>query len=220
MGTLLRIPGIEDSNADVTSLVKAKLSDERSGQWLMIIDNADDFDVLLAPLGGGQHAGRLIDYVPESANGSVIFTTRNKNVARYLAYNNIIELGAMAETEALELLETQLLPEHHYQLKAQTITDNFLGLLAFHALAIVQAVAFINNNNILLAEYISLYRANEQAATQLLDEQFEDAGRHGSANHTVAWTWAISFEQIRKHDTLAAEYLSFMACTANNNIPA
>jgi hypothetical protein len=171
MGILLRIPGIKDPSADVTSLVKAKLSDEHSGQWLMIIDNADEFDVLFAPLDGGQRAGRLIDCIPESANGSVIFTTRNMNVAMHLGHDNIIELGAMAETEALELLETQLHPEHHYQLKAQTITDNFLSLLAFHALAIVFRVTltltFINRNGISLAEYISLYRANVDEYEQL-----------------------------------------------------
>jgi hypothetical protein len=34
----------------------------------------------------------------------------------------------------------------------------------------------------------------------------------------VATTWLISFEQIRQHDPLAAEYLSFMSCLESKMI--
>src|SRR2546421_2809355 len=36
---------------------------------------------------------------------------------------------------------------------------------------------------------------------------------------TIAKTWHISFDQIRKQDQLAADYLSFMACIDRVNIP-
>ena len=36
---------------------------------------------------------------------------------------------------------------------------------------------------------------------------------------TIAKTWHISFDQIRKQDQLAADYLSFMACIDRINIP-
>jgi hypothetical protein len=48
IGTLLRIPGITDDNANVKQLVKDWLDAGGFGDWLMIIDNADDPSVLLA----------------------------------------------------------------------------------------------------------------------------------------------------------------------------
>src|SRR4051812_40001624 len=52
IGNLLRIPGVADSKANIKQLVKAKLSDEGFGHWLMIVDNADDVSILLNPLEG------------------------------------------------------------------------------------------------------------------------------------------------------------------------
>jgi hypothetical protein len=42
------IPGREDPKADILQLVCAWLSDRRNGQWLMILDNADDDSVFFA----------------------------------------------------------------------------------------------------------------------------------------------------------------------------
>lgn len=50
IGLLLRITGITDAKADVKTHVKAWLSDESYGQWLMIIDNADYERILFNPI--------------------------------------------------------------------------------------------------------------------------------------------------------------------------
>lgn len=50
IGTLLCIPGITDNNADVKQLVKNKLDSGDFGDWLMVIDNADDPSILLSTL--------------------------------------------------------------------------------------------------------------------------------------------------------------------------
>lgn len=95
IGTLLRIPGIADAKADVKQLVKARLSDEGSGQWLIIIDNANDVSVLLNPLKKESGANRLMDYLPHSRKGSIIFTTRTRKAAIDLAGSNVVELGEL-----------------------------------------------------------------------------------------------------------------------------
>jgi len=46
----------------------------------------------------------------------------------------------------------------------------------------------------------------------LLSEEFEHEGRYRNVKNPVATMWLISFEQIRQHDPLAADYPSFMAC--------
>jgi len=48
IGILLRLSGITDDNADVKQLVKKKLDSGSSGDWLMIVDNANDASVLLS----------------------------------------------------------------------------------------------------------------------------------------------------------------------------
>ncbi|KAF2181607.1 kinesin light chain 1 [Zopfia rhizophila CBS 207.26] len=220
IGMLLRIPGIADDKADVKQLVKAKLSDERFGQWLMVVDNADDVGVLFGPLEEGSGADRLIDYLPRSRKGSIVFTTRTRVAAVKLAESNVIALGELDKAEATEVLKTRLLQEHQHQLENEETVDEFLDMLSFLALAIVQAVAFVNTNDITLSEYIAHYRNSEREAINLLSEEFEDQGRYRETKNPVATTWYISFEQIRKQNELGADYLSFMACTANNDIPA
>ncbi|KAF2195997.1 hypothetical protein GQ43DRAFT_485285 [Delitschia confertaspora ATCC 74209] len=93
-------------------------------------------------------------------------------------------------------------------------------MLTFLALAIVQAIAFINTNSLSLSEYIHIFRENEKYATDLLNKEFQDQSRYQGTSNAVATTWYISFEQIRKRNKLAAAHLSFMACIVNSNIPA
>lgn len=178
---LLRIPGIADNKADVKQLVKARLSDEGLGQWLMIVDNADDVSVLLG-------VDRLIDYIPYSRKGSIVFTTRTRVAAIKLA-ESVLELGKLEKAEAKEILRKRLLQEHQHQLEDEEVTEKFLNVLAFLALAIVQAVAFINTNDIPLSDYLSLYRSSEEDATELLSTEFEDQGRYRVTKNPIATTW-------------------------------
>lgn len=103
--------------------------------------------------------------------------------------------------------------------KDEVMVDEFLNMLTCLALAIVQAAAFINQNNIQLCDYIQMYRASEQQETQLPIEEFQDQERYLEMKNPIATTWYISFNQITPRDKLAADYLSFMACTTNNDIP-
>ncbi|KAF2202161.1 kinesin light chain [Delitschia confertaspora ATCC 74209] len=219
IGTLLRIPGIADDNADVKRLVKAWLSDEGFGLWLIVIDNADDISVLLDLLETESSGCCLIDFLPHSRKGSVVFTTRTRKVAIDLASRAIMPLGELAGEEAEEVLKTRLLPDNHYLLNDNQVVHVFLDMLAFLALAVVQAVAFINKNNSTLAEYISIYRDSKEDAIELLSKDFEDHGRYRDMKNPVVTTWYISFKQIRKQNPLAADYLSFMACTTGEKIP-
>ncbi|KFA81514.1 hypothetical protein S40288_09942 [Stachybotrys chartarum IBT 40288] len=218
IGTLLRIPGIADDQADVKQLVKARLSDESFGQWLIIVDNADDTSVLLDPLDEESDANRLIDYLPHSRKGSIVFTTRTRKAAIALAGSKVIELGKLNVREAKEVLGKRLLQKG--LLEDDEIVHQFLETLTFLPLAIIQAVAFINENGISLSEYILIFRNSEEEATELLTEDFNDPGRYRDTKNPVATTWHISFNQIQEQDKLAAEYLSFMACTTGESIPA
>jgi tetratricopeptide (TPR) repeat protein len=212
----LKLPGRTDQNADVKLLVQAALSQRESGHWILIIDNADDINVL-SKRGNDSGSMALADYLPDSYTGSIVFTTRTRKAAISLAKNNIIQVSEMNRDNAMEvlgktLLQTDLLSDE------STITE-LLDILDYLPLAIVQAASYINKNDISIAEYIELCESSEEDIIEVLSVDFEDEGRYKDMKNPVAATWLISFIQICRQDKLAWEYLSFMACLVRQNIP-
>jgi tetratricopeptide (TPR) repeat protein len=212
----LRLPGVTDPNTNINKLVKETLSADRFS-WLMIVDNADDPAILLGLVDGDPDSLRLGDYLPSSCRGAVLFTTRSRKAARTLTSSCVLALEDMSQSEARELL-TQHMTNEVVLNDPSTAIDQLLSTLAYLPLAIVQAAAYINNNDILISDYMSLFQ-HAGAEIELFSEQFEDLGGYPEKDNTVARTWNISFDQIRKQDPLAAEYLSFMASISRSNIP-
>lgn len=80
---------------DVVSIVKDWLGDESNGQWLMILDNADDREAIFGTLdhsglnpieleveyGVRQDARGLSRYLPQTGAGFIVVTSRNRFVA-------------------------------------------------------------------------------------------------------------------------------------------
>lgn len=76
-------------------------------------------------------------------------------------------------------------------------TINLLKQLAFLPLAIAQAAAYINENDIGLSEYTTLLQEQESDVIELLSEDFGDEWRYKYIRNPVATTWLISFQQIQ-----------------------
>jgi tetratricopeptide (TPR) repeat protein len=216
IGARLRIPGIADDNSDVKKLVQTTLGSDDMADWLMIVDNADDHDVLLGVMDSTSKPVRLRDYLPRSSRGAILFTTRSRKIAEALTPSNALEVTDMDQADVEQLLKRRI--SKKTLLDDETAVDELLVLLTNLPLAIVQAAAFMNNNEVSVRDYISLLR-NAEDETELFGNQFEDPNRYEGLDSTIAKTWQISFEQIRKHDELAADYLSFMACIDRINIP-
>jgi tetratricopeptide (TPR) repeat protein len=216
IGVRLRIPGISDNNADVKRLVKETLSLGDVGDWLMIVDNADDSQVLVGVDNESHESARLIDYIPHSNKGAVLFTTRSRKAATDLTQTDVLQLNDMGKAEARQLLARRT--TRQALLNDKAAVDVLLETLAGLPLAIVQAAAFMNQNDTSVSEYVSLLQHASMKA-ELFGERFEDPSRYRSMDSTIAKTWHISFEQIRRQDPLAAEYLSFIACIDRISIP-
>ncbi|KAL3705406.1 hypothetical protein TMatcc_009078 [Talaromyces marneffei ATCC 18224] len=211
----LRLP---DANpADVKMRVQSYLSHERAGRWLLICDNADDMDMWVSrdrttPLTA------LSAFLPQSDHGCILFTTRNRKLAQKLAPSHVIPLHEVDEETAKEILMQSLLRPELLSETTIKITA-LLRQLTFLPLAITQAAAYINANGIELSDYIELLQEQEHDVIELLSEDFEDEGRYAETQNPVATTWLVSFNQIQRLDSLAADYLSFMACIDPRNIP-
>ena len=216
IGVQLRIPGIVDDNADVKKLVQQALSSEGANDWLMIVDNADDHKVLLSKINSGSKPTRLSDYLPRSDRGAILFTTRSRKVAGALTPSSVLRLDDMSKDEARQLLTQQTTEQA--LCGDETAVDELLESLTCLPLAIVQAAAFMNTNDVSVSGYLALFRDSD-AQAELFNEGFADPSRYEELDSTIAKTWHISFDQMRKQDPLAAEYLSFMACIDRVSIP-
>jgi hypothetical protein len=123
----------------------------------------------------------------------------------------------MGEGVATELLQKCLI--NPSLINNASDTKDLLEQLIYLPLAIVQAAAYINENQIIFADYLSLLADQEEEVIKLLSEEFEDDGRYHNIKSPVAMTWLISFERIRNRVPLAADYLSFMCCIDPKDIP-
>jgi tetratricopeptide (TPR) repeat protein len=217
IGGLLQIPGVADEKSDVKMLVKNHLSQETAGEWLMILDNADDADLWFKDASDTTQLTAFIDYIPRSSKGSIVCTTRDRRAAVKMAQSNVLEVLQMDEDVATEVLKKSLI--HPGIADDPETVSKLLEQLTFLPLAIVQAAAYINENGISILEYLSLFEDTEENIVAVLSEDFEDDGRYRESKNPVATTWLISFEQIQHRDPLAAEYLSFMSCLDPNKIP-
>ena len=202
--------GLDEEQADIKKLVQRHLSQESAGRWLLIFDNADDMDLWIQNAGYGGQSPGLIDYLPRSSQGCVVFTTRSRKVAVRLAQQNVIKVLEMDEEVAMQVLSKSLIDQGLLQNHEDII--KLLQKLTFLPLAIVQAAAYINENGTTLANYLLLLEDQEQNVIELLSEEFEDEGRYRDTKNPVATTWLVSFEQIRRRDPLAADFLSFTSC--------
>jgi tetratricopeptide (TPR) repeat protein len=211
----LRIPGFENNKSDIKRLMKDHLSKESVGQWVLVFDNADNIDMWTkSPEKGGV---ALIDCLPRSKRGFIIFTTRDRKAAIKLTPQSVIKVPEMDEETATQLLQRYLLNKD--LVHNEHDTNTLLTHLTHLPLAVIQAAAYINKNGITLWSYLSLLAEQEEEVVKLLSEEFEDDGRYHNVKNPVATTWLISFEEICRRDPLAAELLSFIACVEPKDVP-
>ncbi|KAH8621002.1 hypothetical protein IG631_24344, partial [Alternaria alternata] len=197
---------------DVKELVQQYLSSSRAGRWLLVIDNADDVDIFF----GTEQSRGIIDYLPESETGVIVYTTRTPEIAE-LARGDVLELGAMDRQDAATFLTKSL--TRKTLLCDDATTTELLDELTYLPLAIAQAAAYLNRNRMPVAKYLQLLRSTEQDLVRLLSREFRDETRYKDSANAVAATWVVSFSQIRERDAAAANLLAFISCVEWKAIP-
>ena len=209
----LGIPQAADREEDAKELVKQWLSSGQARRWLLVVDNADDPDVLF---GSGQSPG-IVDYLPESEGGTTVYTTRTLEVAVSLTRSDVLELGAMDWQDATNFLSKSLVRKE--LLRDKAMIHKLLDELTRLPLAIAQAAAYLNMNRTTIAKYLRLLRSTEQDLVGLLGKEFRDDTRYKGSANAVATTWVVSFSQLRERDAVAADLLAFMSCVEWKAIP-
>lgn len=206
-----RMEGWDNSKADILRLVRSWLYDESNGRWAMIVDNADDSSVFLCAGSQGRGAAEpLLDFLPQSPNGSVLITSRSHDVAYRLtgSHTCMVEVKPMDKDDGLNLLRNKLRFNGD-----EEIAVKLLQALDYMPLAITQAAAYIAQRapRMTVTRYLDEIRRNDHDRAHLLKKDVGDSRRDSRASNSIIATWQISFEHIRKNMPTAARLLSLMS---------
>ncbi|OQV11228.1 hypothetical protein CLAIMM_15091, partial [Cladophialophora immunda] len=202
---------------DIRESVRRWLESDESGKWLLVVDNADDMEVLF---GSSENPDGIFQYLPESDHGRILFTTRSREVANAVE-GEMVELAEMSAEEAKSLLEKSL----EKSLVRKDLLSNDKGVtellheLTYLPLAITQAAAYLSRNRVTITKYMELLRGTEQDMVGLMSREFHDSTRPRGSRHAVATTWLVSFHQIRQSDPAAADLLTFLSCIDPKAVP-
>jgi tetratricopeptide (TPR) repeat protein len=196
----------KDKDEDLKDVVRRYLSSDQAGPWLFIVDNADEPDMVRT----------VTRFLPSSNTGKVLFTTRSPDVALAVSDDAAVQLGRMSMQEAKDVLQKWL--------GVQTFEDDaaaeqLLQELTCLPLAITQAAAYLTRNRMPVTKYLGLLRRTEKDMVELMSREFKDNTRYEVSQNGVATTWLVSFEQIRRSDSAAAELLSFLSQIEPKAIP-
>ncbi|KAK2044847.1 kinesin light chain [Colletotrichum somersetense] len=210
IGRALNVRHMKDDQADVKSLVKTALERKEVCSWLLIVDNADDMELMYA-------RPKLASYLPSSRNGSILLTTRNYQAAAKFSRFPPLNLQEIGSREAAQLLCNGL---SESQTNDKQSTTQLLEHLTYLPLALRQASAYMaSNKNVTVSKYLGYCQQSNSKMVKLLSKDFEDQDRYESILNPVATTWLISFKHILRDNPLAARYLSFMCYLAEKDIP-
>uniref|UniRef100_L7JCA8 Kinesin light chain n=1 Tax=Pyricularia oryzae (strain P131) TaxID=1143193 RepID=L7JCA8_PYRO1 len=151
VGRALEIQGIEDDDADVKALVNAALSRNDAKPWLLIIDNIDDLQLLTD--------GRLTPHLPFSRKGSILFTTRNRQITAHL------QAREASNQNMIAMLSRDFGEQDRYEKTANAIATTWL--ISFEQIARDAALAASYLRNI-------AYFAEKDIPISLLPDGRED----------------------------------------------
>ncbi|KAI0184731.1 hypothetical protein EV127DRAFT_443312 [Xylaria flabelliformis] len=199
---------------DLKEAVRRYLESEQSEKWLLIVDNADDMAIFF---GSSDKPGGICKYLPERDNGLTLFTTRSREVAVAIAGSDVIDLHEMSKEEATEFMNKTLIDKE--LLQDEAITEELVQDLTCLPLAIAQAAAYLNQNQMPIKKYLGLLRSTEQNLVNLMSREFHDNTRYQGLQNAVATTWLVSFDHIRRSDPNAAKLLSFISFIEPKAIP-
>lgn len=160
----IKLPGRNHPKADIPQLVYSWLSSERNGRWVMVLDSTDDSDVFYKASGEKKS---LVSYLPQSWNGCILVTTRDRGLARRLTggHKNVIEVGPIVEADAISLLEKKI-----GALSNRDTAGKLVAALDYVPLAISQAAGYIQSMTprSSLEKYLSDFQKGERKRVRLL----------------------------------------------------
>jgi tetratricopeptide (TPR) repeat protein len=202
MARLLKLP---QQDAQEQGVIVQAVKDwlQTSSGWLLILDNADELNVVQP-------------FLPTRFAGHLLLTTRAQIMGKLARPLEVSTLEA--ERGALLLLRRARVVPPHGALETASATDRAAAMeltreLGGLPLALDQAGAYIERMQCSLADYRQQYRTRR---AKLLAHRGTLVDDHPEP---VATTWSISFQKVATANPLAAELLRACAFLAPDAIP-
>jgi tetratricopeptide (TPR) repeat protein len=219
----LKLPGLQDPATDVVKSVYDWLSDDDNGSWLIVLDNADDQDILFGSSDCRtsqdvlqRQLGPLAQHIPRSTYGSTLITTRNQRVGeRFVERDKPIVVQPLETEDAKSMLLLRLSDDLAWT--AAEVLE-LLENLQHLPLAIAQAASYISEEGVTVTRYLEILRPGNADSKVLLEQDYYDSRRHADIHYSVFQTWKLSFIQIRQQVPRAAEILSLMCVLDKQSI--
>ncbi|KAF6804524.1 Kinesin light chain 5 [Colletotrichum sojae] len=212
---VLALPRRHDPDVDVLVLVRDWLQREDVSPWLMVIDNADDIQMLFSKRNSEKP---ITSYLPKRENSKILITSRNSDVAERLTGNvkMIYTVPTMENEQALQLLQKKLGRDVN-----EAAASRLSRTLECIPLAVNQAAAYINKRSprVTIQSYLDEFQKSENRKGTLLRSDRGDIRRYDGVSNSVVVTWQVTFEQIKREQPRAANLLSLMSYFHAQNIP-
>ena len=145
--------------------------------WLLVMDNADDPDV-------------LPDFLPPGTRGNIIYTSKNKEHGLKLAEDACCPVNEMEADEAVTLLVRSARLDELSD-KAAQLARSIVNELGYLALAIDQAGALLYTGVCHLDDFLAMFRNHRK---DLMEKpSYKAASKSYQAVYT---TWDLSYSRI------------------------
>ena len=225
MAGLVQLPGWDDPNQDIQLVVKNWFECHASGDWVLVLDNADNVLDFFpetkgsVSIGGTMKIDGLAKFIPQGTKGIVIATTRDYAVADILAGRNTLSKQELSPAEAVQLFKQHYPAATEDECKYDGSISLLLKELQYLPLAIVQVAAFLRQNRLLSPyEYLQRFNSTRDSQKRLLSKPFNDLRRDANTE-TILTTFSITFQQIQEQSPLAGSLLKLIACVDRQGIP-
>ena len=209
-----QLPDRDDPNIDTLQLVQNWLETKCPFGWSMVVDNLDDRAGFLERSEDSETKKALCEYVPQTAQGAIIYTTRSRDIGIDLSPSkDPIMVQCLKFDEAQELLGLSLVRETPWD-------DQFalFGSLDYLPLAIAQAASFMTKRRKKVAEYLNLIQ-DDSTRSQVLSQKGYFHGRTERSSESLVGTWWVTFRSIKRENARAAELLTIMSLLDRHEIP-
>ena len=208
----VRIPP-HSTETDEARLLEVKrwFEDPNNGNWILVIDNADNEADFAAK------DGPIAKFIPYALDGTLIITTRSRQIASQQCYTTI-EVGKMGEEEALELFSKRYCGRGSLKDKEKEDVAAILSTVHHLPLTIVGLADSMTSTAIPPSMYRNTIQEGEKRIKDLLLWNFSDIQRE-PGKENILDTYIATFDQIRRQMPRALDLLRLMAFFNHQNIP-
>ncbi|KXS97968.1 hypothetical protein AC578_3134 [Pseudocercospora eumusae] len=157
------------SQPEILSVGKSLLNDSSKGHWLLVIDNADEREILFGQDPQSSGSFPLVSYLPQAAHGRVLISSRNNTGLDLAGHPNfVLKVPPFTTTEGVKLLAHKLSSCAVFSTEAGDLVEH----LDCMPLAITQAGACINRNHFwTVRTYLDLFKSGANQTALLGEEE-------------------------------------------------